>query len=114
MNLVNEAKDDIDSSILSDVISVEKTYEMYRIKGVREFSEEDEKYFSETEKEILKLVCFKFENANTQTIENESHEESPWKETRSCEEIPYSLATGDEDCLVTKEEIDLMMKINKE
>lgn len=115
LNLVNSAGEDIDNSVLADTISIEKAndYDMYRIRPLRKFTEEDKKYFTDTELKILDNVCIRFGDVNTKTIEDESHKEAPWRLTHLGEEIPYSLATEDRDCLVDKEEIELLMKISK-
>lgn len=112
-NLVDTAADDIDHSELADTISFERPIgtEMYRLVPQRKFNDKDKKYFSPTELEILETVCARFGNKNTQYIEQASHEEAPWKETNLLNEIPYTLAANDNDCLVTKEEIDLLLNI---
>lgn len=114
-NLVDSAGDDVDNSLLADTISVEKTdnYDMFRIKPLRKFSPEDHKYFTKNELEILNSVCQRFGEANTKAIEDASHKEAPWQKTIVLEEIPYSLALADSDCLVDKEEIDFLMHISK-
>lgn len=114
-NLVDSAGDDADNALLADSIKIEKSdgYEMYRIKALRDFSEEDKKYFTDSELEILEKVVHRYGRVNTKTIEDESHREAPWKRTRLKGDIPYSLAVEYEDCIVEKEEIDLLMKISK-
>lgn len=112
-NLVDSATDDIDNSVLADIINIERPdgTEMCRIIPSRDFSSRDEKYFSETELEILKKVCQRFGDKNTQYIEDMSHNESPWKETELLQSISYELATNDSDCEVSKEEIKALMEI---
>lgn len=112
-NLVDTAADDIDTSRLADTIYFERPagIDMYRVLPIRKFTEEDKKYFSETELEILEKVCARFGNKNTNYIEEASHKEAPWKETYFLDEIPYTLAADDIDCAVDKEEIELLLKI---
>ena len=86
---------------------------MQRMVPVRPFSERDEKYLSKNELEILKKICLRFGDKNTKFVEDASHEESPWKETSLLDEIPYTLALNDSDCLVSREEIELMMKLQE-
>jgi len=109
-NLIDTASDDPDNSILTDAISFERPQgiDMIRMIPNKKFGEEDKKYFSETELEILDLVCNRFGNKNTKYIEDASHKESPWMETAMLEEISYSLAASDSDCCISKEEIELM------
>lgn len=113
-NLVDTAADDIDSSKLADTISFEKPIgtDMYRVLPTRKFTEDDKKYFSETELEILEKVCARFGNKNTSYIEEASHKETPWKATSFLEEIPYTLAAKDIDSTVDEEEIELLLKIS--
>ena len=112
-NLVDTAADDIDNSVLSDTITFERPEGtgMYRILARRKFEEKDRKLFSETELDILAKVCARFGNETTRVIEQASHKEAPWSETKFLEEIPYTLAADDPDCRVTKEEIELLLKI---
>lgn len=112
-NLIDTADDDIDSSILADTITFEKSnnQNMHRVKPLRNFTEKDKKYFSPNELEILQMVCQRFGDKNTKQIEDASHKEAAWKETNLLETIPYSLATKDKDCIVSKEEIEMLMSI---
>ncbi|MCR4311059.1 MAG: Panacea domain-containing protein [Candidatus Taylorbacteria bacterium] len=113
LNLVNEAVDDVDHSVLSDSITFEKFENtgMCRMKPLRPFSEADENFFTESELDVLKSVCMRFGDKNTKFIEDASHEEAPWKNTEFLEKISFSLATGDEDCIVEKEEIEMCSKL---
>jgi uncharacterized phage-associated protein len=112
LNLVDEAVEDIDHSSLADTITIEKTENgMCRIKTVNPFTAKDEDYFKPSELEILKSVCQRFGEANTKTIEDASHEEAPWKNTTLLDRIAYSMATLDADCLVSKEEIELLQQL---
>ena len=114
-NLVDTAAEDIDVSELSDTIHFEKSKvtNMVRILPNRKFTKGDESLFSETELEILEKVCLRFGDKNTQYIEKASHNEAPWKLTVIPEEIPYTLAAEDLDCKVTKEDIELLLKLLK-
>ncbi len=112
-NLIDTADDDFDNSILADTIKFEKndSQNIHRVIALRNFSENDKKYFSPTELDILENVCKRFGEKNTKQIEDVSHKEAAWMETNLLETIPYSLATKDKDCLVSKEEIDTLMQI---
>ena len=57
-------------------------------------------------------VCERFKNKTAKEIEDVAHGEAPWKETSFLEVIPYQLAANDNDCLVEKEEIELLFKIS--
>lgn len=112
-NLVDTASDDTDSSVLADTITIERPEgtEMCRIVGTRKFAENDAKLFSKSELDILRKVCLRFGDKNTKYVEDTSHKESPWLKTNFLEVIPYELAAEDKDCLVDKDEINLMMRI---
>lgn len=113
LNLVDSVDDDLDSAELSDTIKIEKSRgsDMHRILPVRKFTEYDRKYFSETELEIMKKVCARFGDKTGRFIENASHKETPWTETNFLDDIPYTLAAGDKDCLVDKETIELSLDL---
>lgn len=112
-NLIDDAAEDIDTSVLADTIRFERPSgtRMYRILPTRKLSETDIKYFSKTELDILKQVCLRFADKNTQYIVNASHKEAPWRETEFRDKIPYELAAEDEDAVVDKEEIKLLLEI---
>ena len=112
-NLVDTAADDPESSLLSDIITIERPrgIEMYRVLCNRKFSESDERYFSESELKILKQVCDIYGEKTTGFVEEASHKESAWKNTNLLDPIPYELAAKDDDAKVTKEEIKLMLEI---
>ena len=112
-NLIDAVDDDVDIAILSDTIKIEKLNEqnIHRILPVREFSKNEERCFSQSELDILQKVCVRFGDKNTKYIEDESHKEAPWYKTQLLDTIPYTLATEDPDCKVTKEEIELMLSI---
>ena len=109
-NLVDTASDDIDNSVLADIISIEKPEgtEMCRIVGLRGFSDSDTKIFSKAELDTLKKVCIRFADKNTKFIEEASHSESPWLKTNFLDTIPYSLALEDSDCQTSEEELRLL------
>lgn len=112
-NLVDTADDDIDNSVLADIIRIEKSDEadIHRIVASRKFTEKDKEYFSLTELDILEKVCERFGSKNTKYIKDVSHKEAPWQKTNFLDEIPYTLATKDEDCLVSEEEIKTLLEI---
>ena len=115
-NLIDTAAEDIDRSSLSDTISCEWQElsdggSMCRIKPARKFTKEDAKHFSDSELRILDQVCKRFGDKNTRDIEDASHKEAAWTKAQLLEEIPYSLAAEDRDSQVTKEEIELLLKI---
>lgn len=116
-NLIDSVSDDPANAILSDTCSIEKVdvgkTGMQKVTCNRSFTTNDTRYFNNSELAVLKLVCQKYGQRNTRDTENASHDEAPWKETKLLEEIPYSLATHDLDAKVTKEEVDLLMKITK-
>jgi uncharacterized phage-associated protein len=113
LNLVNAVESDIDNAILADTFSVETKEGSHqkRIVPTREFSDDDRKYFSEQELEIMKGVCDRFFDKTGKFIEEESHNESAWKMTKEVEEIPYTLAINDGDCSVDREDIKLSLEI---
>lgn len=113
LNLINEAIDDIDHSALADAVIFEKSKftEMCRMKPLRSFSENDEDYFKQSELEVLDSICKRFGDKNTKYIEDVAHNEAPWKGTQLLDEIPYTMAVLDSDCLVEKEEIELLQNI---
>ena len=92
LNMVNDAADDIDSSELADTIHFEKPAgtHMCRILPKRKFADQDK---------------------NTKYLEDISHKEAPWTKTGYLNEIPYTLAAKDKDCLVPEEDIKLLMDI---
>lgn len=112
-NLVDSVGDDIDYSVLADTIRIEKTEgkDIHRIVAQRKFSEKDKLYFSENELAILKKVCLRFGDKTAKDIEDASHKEAPWKNTKLLDVIPYDLATKDNDCLISKDDINLMLRL---
>ena len=114
-NLIDDAGEDIGSSIFRDTIKVEKKARptgniMIKFIPKRKFEDFDRKYFSESEFEILEAVTNKFKNSTSDQIEDASHKESPWKETEYLDPIPYTLAAKDVDSKVTEKEIELLLK----
>lgn len=110
LNLVNSVADNEEGAILSDTISIERPDGtiMQKIKCVKMFSEEDKRFFSEREISILEEVCARFGNKTTKAIEDASHNEAPWRLTKETQEIPYTLAAQDADCLVEEKDIRLL------
>lgn len=109
-NLVDSVEDDIDNSILADTITIKSSdsLNIHRVSPLRDFTESDKKYLSENELNILKKVCLRFQDSNTKEIEEASHKEAPWRETKIFDTIPYTLAARDNDCLVDEETIKLL------
>jgi uncharacterized phage-associated protein len=114
MDLVCSVSDE--ESLLSDTIYIDKSKNqgIHRIKCYHKFTNNDRKYFAQSELETLGQVVNKYKNCNKDTIENDSHKEAPWKYTKFLQEIPYTLATKDDNCKATKEEIELVMEIANE
>ena len=112
-NLVDSASNDLDNSLLSDTIMIEHCdgLGMQRITATHPFIVEDERYFSATEMEIMRSVCQRFGDKNTKFIKDAAHSEAPWRKTAMLEEIPFSLVVEDNDCRVTKEEIEALNDI---
>lgn len=113
LNLINGAIEDVDHSSLADTITFEKINHsgMCRIKALREFTTSDEDYFKPSELEVLKSICSRFGDKNKKIIEDASHNEAPWKNTSLFDRIPYEMASLDADCLVSKEEIELLQSL---
>lgn len=112
-NLIDEVCDDPDNSILADTVEcqVPNNFVMSRILPKRQFTEKDERYFSKSELEVMNLISERFGDKNTKYIEDASHEEAPWLLTNPLEQIPYTLATKDRDCLVPEDEIKAVLQI---
>ncbi len=113
-NYVDTAEDDIDSSILSDTIEIERLegQAIHRIKPLRKLTDEAKNLFSENELETLERVCKRFGDKNKSYIEEASHKEAPWRSTHLGDFISYELAADDPDCEVSKEEIEMMLSIS--
>ena len=112
-NLITEATEDEESSMLADVVHFETPARTRMVKMVpnRQFSESDKKLFSETEFEILQKVCALYGDSTMEEIKEASHREAPWQKTKFLQEISYTLAAEDPDSEVTKDEIELFLKL---
>jgi len=112
-NLIDSVDEDIDNSLLADVIDIAKSENghIHRIVPLRAFAEEDKKYFSEDELNIMKAVCIRFANKTAKEIEDASHREAAWQNTSLLDVIAYSRAADDSDCNIPKEEIELLMEV---
>jgi uncharacterized phage-associated protein len=112
-NLVDDAGEDVDHSVLADTIDIERPdgTNMYKVVARRKLTKTDMDLFSEAERKTLSQVCVRFGSKNTQYIEETSHDEAPWKDSQMFQEIPYSLAAKDSDCKVAKEDIELLLQI---
>jgi hypothetical protein len=110
-NLVDEAADNEEGSVLREVIKCEfpQGTDMCKIVPNRDSTEEDKLLFSESEFAILEEIANRFKNSKTQEIEEASHLESPWSETSLLDKIPYYLAAHDADSLVSEDEIKLAL-----
>ena len=113
MNLVTAVETDPENSILIDSMAIETTEgsNLKKIVPAAKFSEKDEDFFSPSELKIMSEVCLRFANKNGKYIEDRSHEENAWSSTYELEDIKYTLAVGDPDCLVEKEEIELALLV---
>lgn len=112
-NLIDTVSDDPEKAILSDIIKIECEggHDIHKIVCLLPFEKRDEEYFSQLEMETLKEVCQRFGNHSTKQIVDVSHKEASWRLTKELEAIPYSLATEDPDCIVEKEDIELLNKL---
>lgn len=113
LNLVNSVLDAQEEAILSDTIVIDFHSEkaMQKILCLGSFEQTDKCLFSESELEILELVCKEFGERNTKYIVDLSHMEAPWAQTKETEKISYTLAASDPDCLVDEELLRLVEKI---
>lgn len=99
-------------SLLSDVIEFKKEINgMHKIIPKKEFTEQHRKLFSVSELKMLGEVSQKFYKANKKTIEDASHKEYPWSSTEILDDIPYTLATKDDDSETSEEEVLMALKI---
>jgi len=112
-SLVDDAGEDMQSSVLADVIDIERPegISMFKVVCRRELTQNDLDWFSQSELQTLATVCARFGDKNTDFIVNASHKEAPWKESEWFQEIPYALAAKDGDCEVGVEDINLMLEI---
>ncbi len=109
-NLIDALDDDPQTSFLKNVVACEhptNTERMCKIIAKRAFTDEDEDLFSDSELKVLKDVCEKYKASLTQEIEQDSHNEAPWRETEKLDKIPYYLASHDSNSKYTEEEIKL-------
>ena len=112
-NLVDDVDNTPDCAILSDTIEIVKSEnrKIYLVKCINEFLEKDKDYFSVIELKTMEDVCRRFKDYTTKQIVEASHKESSWRKTGETKEIPYILAADDSDCLVEREDIELLNKI---
>lgn len=113
MTMISELAQDPESSKLSSDFYLETPQgtRMLRVKPLRDFTEEDEKLFTESELEILKEVTAKFGNDSTDQIIESSHAESPWTETKYGQSIPYELAAHDANSTYSEEDIRFLENV---
>jgi len=113
MNMVGEAETEIDSSFLGDTISVvEKDgSRMKRIVARRDFTEKDAEFFTKSELAVMAEVCEIFKESTGKQIEDASHDEAAWLNTKRGEFISYALGTEDSDSLVSKDDVQTALKI---
>jgi hypothetical protein len=84
---------------------------MIKMVANRKFTEQDRKYFSDTEFEILQKVCAIYGKSTMNKIKEAAHKEAPYSRTKYLDKIPYTLAAEDPDSRISKEEIELFMKL---
>lgn len=113
LNLVNSVIDCPDDALLSDTISIEfeTGRNIQKIVCLKEFTDNDKKYFTERELQTLTEVCRRFGDKNAKYIVEASHNESAWRNTKEPAEIPYTLAALDNDSQVTEDEIKLLVSL---
>jgi uncharacterized phage-associated protein len=109
-NLVDNASDDPENAYLKDVIACEtpKGTHMCKIVPRRNFTEDDEDFFSDSELKVLEEVCNKYKSTLTEEIENDSHEEAPWQETERLDKIPYHLAARHKSSRYSEDDVKLV------
>jgi uncharacterized phage-associated protein len=112
-SLVDAAEDDIDNALLADTIQIKQTpgQEIHRVQALRPLTDRDMDLLSDSEQEILEKVVTRFGGVNTKAIERASHDEAPWAKTQELDQISYAMAAQDPDCLVTEEEIELLLSV---
>lgn len=113
MNMITELANDQESSRLASDIAIETPVgtRMLRVKGLRNFEEKDEKLFTASELEVLKDVVKEFGDDSTDAIIESSHSESPWKETKYGQSIPYELAAHDTNSTYSEEDIRFLQTL---
>ena len=112
-NLVDSASDDPETALLSDIIQVqcEDGHDIHKIVCLQSFTEKEKDYFSQAEFSTLEEVAKRFRDHSTKQIVDISHKEAPWRLTKELEMIPYLLAAEDPDCVVDKQDIELLSKV---
>ncbi|OGF20569.1 hypothetical protein A2316_00455 [Candidatus Falkowbacteria bacterium RIFOXYB2_FULL_38_15] len=112
-NLVDSVSDDPETALLSDTIQVHccGRHDIHKIVCLQSFTENDKEYFSQVELDTMEEVTKRFGGYSTKQIVDVSHKEAPWKLTKELEVIPYQLAAEDPDCIVDRDDIDLLSKI---
>ncbi|MBI5222775.1 MAG: SocA family protein [Candidatus Magasanikbacteria bacterium] len=112
-NLVDSASDDPETALLSDIIRVhcDDGHDIHKIVCLQPFTKKDKEYFSQVELNTLEDVVKRFRDSSTQQIIDVSHGEAPWRFTKELEIIPYQLAAEDPDCIVDRQDINLLSKI---
>ena len=112
-NLVDSVSDDPETALLSDVIQIncDDVHDIHKIISLQPFTEKDKEYFNQAELNTIEEVAKRFREYSTQQIVDASHKEAPWRLTNELEVIPYQLAAEDPDCIVDKQDINLLSKI---
>jgi uncharacterized phage-associated protein len=115
MNMVGELANDPELSKLADDITIETPAgtKMLRIKGLREFSDNDAALFTESEIQTLQEVVKTFGDDSTDEIVESSHAESPWRETKYGQSIPYELAAHDSNSDYSEDDIRFLTSVAK-
>jgi uncharacterized phage-associated protein len=113
LNLINAVENDNENALLAESLMVEikENSLLKRVVPTRSFSENDLKYFTPSEFKILQNVCERFNDKTGRYIEERSHEEAAWRLTNELDDIPYTLATKDPDCLTDENEIRLALLV---
>lgn len=112
-NIVDDACENEESSLLSDSVSFETPpgTQMKKVVANRKFTEIDKKLFSKSELNILKSVCERFSESNTNQVITISHKEASYIESEMSQVIPYELAARDSDSKFDSEEIRLSIQV---
>ena len=92
-------------------INCDDVHDIHKIISLQPFTEKDKEYFSQAELNTMEEVVKRFRDSSTQQIVDVSHKEAPWRLTEELEIIPYQLAAEDPDCIVERQDIDLLLKI---
>lgn len=112
LNLVNEVADGEDA-ILADTIQIKKDSPslLQKIECIKRFDGNDRKLFSTNEWLTLESVSKQFANRSAREMVQLAHAQAPWLETKELDEIHYTLAAHDNDCLVDEEDIQLLSQL---